>query len=86
MYARVAQLVEHDLAKVGVAGSSPVSRSTVTRKGHPVDVLFLSYRKFLDHQYVAGFSKNREAIVATESPIPFFVEAETLINTAFPYF
>ena len=26
-YARVAQLVEHDLAKVGVAGSSPVSRS-----------------------------------------------------------
>ena len=27
IYARVAQLVEHDLAKVGVAGSSPVSRS-----------------------------------------------------------
>ena len=26
-HARVAQLVEHDLAKVGVAGSSPVSRS-----------------------------------------------------------
>ncbi len=25
--ARIAQLVEHDLAKVGVAGSSPVSRS-----------------------------------------------------------
>ena len=27
LYARVAQLVEHDLAKVGAAGSSPVSRS-----------------------------------------------------------
>ena len=26
-YARVAQLVEYNLAKVGVAGSSPVSRS-----------------------------------------------------------
>ena len=25
-HARVAQLVEHDLAKVGAAGSSPVSR------------------------------------------------------------
>ncbi len=25
--ARIAQLVEHNLAKVGVAGSSPVSRS-----------------------------------------------------------
>ena len=29
-YARVAQLVEHDLAKVGVAGSNPVSRSMKT--------------------------------------------------------
>ena len=27
-YAKIAQLVEHDLAKVGVAGSSPVFRST----------------------------------------------------------
>ena len=26
-YAGIAQLVEHNLAKVGVAGSSPVSRS-----------------------------------------------------------
>ena len=31
-YARVAQLVEHDLAKVGVAGSSPVSRSLLTKR------------------------------------------------------
>ena len=28
----MAQLVEHDLAKVGVAGSSPVSRSIVSEK------------------------------------------------------
>ncbi len=28
-YAKVAQLVEHDLAKVGVAGSNPVFRSTL---------------------------------------------------------
>ncbi len=27
-FAKVAQLVEHDLAKVGVAGSNPVFRST----------------------------------------------------------
>ena len=26
-FAKIAQLVEHDLAKVGVAGSSPVFRS-----------------------------------------------------------
>ena len=31
-YARVAQLVEHDLAKVGVAGSNPVSRSSFKQK------------------------------------------------------
>ena len=29
-YAKIAQLVEHDLAKVGVAGSSPVFRSPHT--------------------------------------------------------
>ena len=27
LFAEIAQLVEHDLAKVGVAGSSPVFRS-----------------------------------------------------------
>ena len=32
VHARVAQLVEHDLAKVGVAGSSPVSRSILQQK------------------------------------------------------
>ena len=31
-HARVAQLVEHDLAKVGVAGSSPVSRFFYAQK------------------------------------------------------
>ena len=35
-YARVAQLVEHDLAKVGVAGSSPVSRSS-----QKVNIIFI---------------------------------------------
>ena len=35
--ARVAQLVEHDLAKVGVAGSNPVSRS---KKRAPVGRVF----------------------------------------------
>ena len=35
-YARVAQLVEHDLAKVGAAGSSPVSRSTSKEKVAPI--------------------------------------------------
>jgi hypothetical protein len=29
LFAGIAQLVEHNLAKVGVAGSSPVSRSPV---------------------------------------------------------
>ena len=37
--ARVAQLVEYDLAKVGVAGSSPVSR--FLKKRYPVGYLFL---------------------------------------------
>ena len=36
--AKIAQLVEHDLAKVGVAGSSPVFRSLV-RMAELVDAL-----------------------------------------------
>ena len=31
LYAEIAQLVEHDLAKVGVAGSSPVFRSFIEK-------------------------------------------------------
>ena len=37
MIAKVAQLVEHDLAKVGVAGSSPVFRSKRCPDGGMVD-------------------------------------------------
>ena len=36
-HAKVAQLVEHDLAKVGVAGSSPVFRSVPCPDGGMVD-------------------------------------------------
>ena len=43
--ARVAQLVEYNLAKVGVAGSSPVSRSQQYEKRYPeTDILFLIVR------------------------------------------
>ena len=38
-FAGIAQLVEHDLAKVGVAGPSPVSRSR-EEKGVRKDALF----------------------------------------------
>ena len=37
--AKIAQLVEHDLAKVGVAGSSPVFRSKLVRVVELVDTL-----------------------------------------------
>ena len=33
IFAEIAQLVEHNLAKVRVAGSSPVFRSSLKRKG-----------------------------------------------------
>ena len=37
--AKIAQLVEHDLAKVGVAGSSPVFRSQNVQVAELVDAL-----------------------------------------------
>ena len=48
--ARIAQLVEHDLAKVGVAGSSPVSRSSVSL-----------YKDQKDHQTCQGGGIGRHA-------------------------
>ena len=39
-YATVAQLVEYDLAKVGVAGSNPVCRSLLRRSGAKALLLF----------------------------------------------
>ena len=39
--ARVAQLVEHNLAKVGAAGSSPVSRLMNKKKDTRIGILFL---------------------------------------------
>ena len=45
-HARVAQLVERDLAKVEAAGSSPVSRSFITRKKeYPKGCSFFSCKK-----------------------------------------
>ena len=44
--ARIAQSVEHDLAKVGVAGSSPVSRSILKKEEDLVFIkrFYLSYK------------------------------------------
>ena len=42
--AGIAQLVEHNLAKVGVAGSSPVSRSPVVRDDGGASALPFSFR------------------------------------------
>ena len=42
-YARVAQLVERDLAKVEAAGSSPVSRLVEQKMTSQRDVIFLFY-------------------------------------------
>ena len=51
VYATVAQLVEYDLAKVGVAGSSPVSRSyfllVESRVSGIMGILFCLHKKTL---------------------------------------
>ena len=64
-YARVAQLVEHDLAKVGVAGSSPVSRSFYTKKGILPGYLFL-YKRVLPDSNIRGLHSVPQADTALE--------------------
>ena len=41
VFARVAQLVEHDLAKVGAAGSSPVSRLKIRDMETSISLIFM---------------------------------------------
>ena len=53
IFAKVAQLVEHDLAKVGVAGSNPVFRSKDARMVESVDTQDLNS---CDHCGCAGSS------------------------------
>ena len=58
--AKVAQLVEHDLAKVGVAGSNPVSRSVDLTQRHiyarVVELVDTQDLKSCDHRGRAGSS------------------------------
>ena len=64
-YARVAQLVEHDLAKVGAAGSSPVSRSLLTKRTSDGCPFLLN--RVLPDQVVRGL---RSAPVGAEQTSP----------------
>ncbi len=54
--ARIAQLVEHDLAKVGVAGSSPVSRSFLLVVAQVVELVDTLDLKSSEHCARAGSS------------------------------
>jgi hypothetical protein len=58
-FAGVAQLVEHDLAKVGVAGSSPVSRSKKRRlQLQPFFLCAIPYTYYILNRWIA-FTKAR---------------------------
>ena len=59
--AKIAQLVEHDLAKVGVAGSSPVSRSLMKKGVSDKEIPFFHDRFFMTGSATKDFegSKSR---------------------------
>ena len=62
----MAQLVEHDLAKVGAAGSSPVSRSK-KEKAHTNVCAFFFLRVFDAHTEAAEDAAQGVASVSHES-------------------
>ncbi len=66
VFAKIAQLVEHDLAKVGVAGSSPVFRSKDARMVELVDTQDL---KSCGHCGRVGSSPTS----GTKSPVSFML-------------
>ena len=51
--ANVAQLVEHDLAKVGVAGSSPVSRSKRSLDDYHIQAFKYKTYNFILHTHTS---------------------------------
>ena len=71
VYARVAQLVEYDLAKVGVAGSSPVSRFI---KALYLQGFFLIVLHFVLHRLkmIYDFSCENRVVIFHCSPVDSF--------------
>lgn len=65
--ARIAQLVEHDLAKVGVAGSSPVSRSFLLVVAQVVELVDTLDLKSSGHCARAGSSPALGTLVKRQS-------------------
>ena len=75
----MAQLVEHDLAKVGVAGSSPVSRSQRNKKRISEWISFSCFRGLRSASVVA--EQTSPGRFATSHAL--FKLLKMLINTAF---
>ena len=64
--AEIAQLVEHDLAKVGVAGPSPVFRSnSYVYHAAMVELVDTRDLKSLDQKWLCGFESR-----SRHSPLP----------------
>ncbi len=65
-YAKVAQLVEHDLAKVGVAGSNPVFRSL----HDATQELHLFFARVVELVDTLDLKSNGHCVRAGSSPAP----------------
>ena len=68
--AEVAQLVEHNLAKVGVAGSSPVFRSIASKESRPIERrLFLSGEAQPLATWPSGKAEACKAFITGSNPV-----------------
>ena len=80
-YAEVAQLVEHNLAKVGVASSSLVFRSKIQNQGH-LRMTFILEKSFGSRKYhPTGF--NHMSVVLVHK-VGFFLYIHLLIILTSP--
>ncbi|GHU65472.1 hypothetical protein FACS1894123_11400 [Bacteroidia bacterium] len=81
--AKIAQLVEHDLAKVGVAGSSPVFRSTLFFHNfiHKKNCIFA-----LSGQTPNNESTTRKAVLDLYAQILVFPQEKIYLQTDRPYY
>ena len=78
--AKVAHLVEHDLAKVGVAGSSPVFRSLSLIEDHSIRLFLCVEMRHAKQQRSKGAKKKKEE----RREIPIFLLSSFFFLFLFP--
>ncbi len=83
--AGVAQLVEHNLAKVGVAGSNPVARSRFRSRPWAVFCFLFQTNKYPGTQWISRVTPKGKRANVTDQKFPAFDARPEGIHSKYPF-